>query len=83
MIITITAKELKMLFGSPLAWVILGTLQVVLAGAFLSQVDAYLGLQAQLALLVNPPGVTEMIASPLSGCPPCCCWWSAPFSLCA
>ncbi|MBZ0104599.1 MAG: ABC transporter permease [Sulfuricella denitrificans] len=65
MIATIAAKELKQLFGSPLAWITLGVLQGILAWLFLNQVDAFLGLQAQLSLLVNPPGVTEMVVAPL------------------
>lgn len=65
MIATIVAKELKQLFGSPLAWITLGVLQGVLAWLFLSQVDAFIGLQAQLSLLANPPGVTEMIVAPM------------------
>ena len=65
MIATIAAKEFKMLFGSPLAWIALGVLQGVLAWLFLNQVDAFLGLQAQLALLANPPGVTEAVVAPL------------------
>jgi len=65
MIATIAAKELKILFGSPLAWTILGVLQLVLAWLFLSQVDAFLNLQAQLVQFANPPGVTEVVAAPL------------------
>ena len=67
MIATIAAKELKMLFGSPLAWTILGVLQLVLAWLFLNQVDAFLNVQGQLLQLANPPGVTEMVVAPLFG----------------
>lgn len=67
MITTIAAKELRILFGSPLAWITLGVLQGVQAWLFLNQVDAFLGLQAQLSLLANPPGVTEMVVAPLFG----------------
>ena len=67
MIATIATKELRALFGSPLAWITLGVLQGVLAWLFINQVDAFAGLQAQLALLANPPGVTEMVAAPLFG----------------
>lgn len=67
MIVTIAAKELKILFASPLAWIVLGVLQGVLAWLFLNQVDAFLGVQAQLGLLANPPGVTEMVVAPLFG----------------
>ncbi len=67
MIATIVAKELKILFASPLAWIVLGVLQGVLAWLFLNQVDAFLGVQAQLSQLANPPGVTEMVVTPLLG----------------
>lgn len=67
MILTIAAKELRILFVSPIAWIVLGVLQGVLAWLFLNQVDAFLRVQAQLALLVNPPGVTEMVVAPLFG----------------
>lgn len=65
MIFTIAAKELKSLFGSPLAWIILGVLQVIFAYLFLSQIDAFLDVQPKLAQLANPPGVTEIVAAPL------------------
>ncbi len=67
MIVTIAAKELKILFSSPLAWIILGVLQMVLAWLFLGQVDAFLSLQGQLVEFANPPGVTEMVIAPLFG----------------
>ena len=67
MIFTIAAKELKTLFASPLAWIILAVLQCLLAWFFLGQVDAFLAVQPQLAALANPPGVTELIVTPLFG----------------
>lgn len=67
MIATIAAKDLRVLFASPMAWIILGVLQGLLAWLFVNQIDAFLGIQAQLALLVNPPGVTEMIVAPVFG----------------
>lgn len=67
MIATIAAKELRILFSSPLAWTILGVLQLLLAWLFLNQVDAFLGVQGQLLQLANPPGVTEMVVAPLFG----------------
>jgi len=36
-----------------------------MAYLFLSQIDAFLTIQAQLAQLANPPGVTEIVVSPL------------------
>lgn len=67
MILTIAAKELKTFFASPLAWIILAVLQFILAWFFLSQVDAFLAVQPQLAALANPPGVTELVVTPLFG----------------
>jgi ABC-2 type transport system permease protein len=67
MIATIAAKELRMLFATPLAWIVLGVLQLVLAWLYLNQLDAFLAFQPQLVQFVNPPGVTEMVASPLFG----------------
>jgi ABC-2 type transport system permease protein len=67
MIATIAAKELRILFSSPLAWTILGVLQLLLAWLFLNQVDAFINVQGQLLQLANPPGVTEMVVAPLFG----------------
>lgn len=67
MIVTIAAKEFKILFASPLAWIVLGVLQLVLAWLFLNQVDAFTNVQGQLLQFVNPPGVTEMVVAPLFG----------------
>ena len=63
--LTIARKELKILFCSPLAWVILGLVQLVLGWIFLTHLDTFLQIQPQLIRLVNPPGVTESIVVPL------------------
>ena len=67
MIFTLAAKELKALFASPLAWVVIAVLQTVFAWVFLSRVNAFLVVQPQLLQLSNPPGATEFIALPLFG----------------
>jgi ABC-2 type transport system permease protein len=67
MIFTIAAKELRSLFGSPLAWIILAVLNAVIAYIFLSQIDAFNAIQPQLAQLANAPGITEIIVAPLFG----------------
>lgn len=67
MIFTIAAKELRSLFISPLAWVILGFLQLIMAWMFLSRLDAFLGVQSQLMALPAPPGLTEVIVAPVFG----------------
>jgi len=65
MIATLAGKELRTLFASPLAWIVLAALQLVLAWVFLVRLDGFLELQAQLAQLANAPGATEMVTAPL------------------
>jgi gliding motility-associated transport system permease protein len=65
MIRAIAARELKSLFASPLAWVVLAILQVMLAWVFLGRLDGYLKVQPQLLQIVNAPGITEFIAAPV------------------
>lgn len=67
MIATLAAKELKQLYATPLAWIVLGVLQFILAGLFLGQMDAFVAAQPQFAELANPPGITEAIVAPLFG----------------
>jgi ABC-2 type transport system permease protein len=61
MIITIIRKELSMLFISPLAWLLLALMQLVLTWVFLVRVDVFLEIQSQLLQIANPPGITEII----------------------
>ncbi|MES2562632.1 MAG: ABC transporter permease [Pseudomonadota bacterium] len=65
MIWTIAAKELKGLFASPLAWMVLTAIQLIGGYAFLKRLDDFLQVQPQLVQLASPPGVTELVASPL------------------
>lgn len=65
MIATIIRKELMMLFISPLAWVLLAAIQFVLTWFMLVRLDAFLEIQSQMLQLANPPGVTELIVSPV------------------
>ena len=67
MIFTIAGKELKALFASPLAWVVLTLVQIILGYAFLRRLDDFLQLQPQLVQMANPPGATELVAAPLFG----------------
>lgn len=64
MIRTLAAKELRSLFVSPLAWVLLAVLQIVTAWIFLMRLDAFMDLQPRLAQLANAPGATELIVAP-------------------
>ncbi len=65
MIVTIIRKELKMLFVSPVAWILLTMVQIIFTWAFLGRLDAFLEIQPQLLQIANPPGVTEVIISPI------------------
>ncbi|HKA41989.1 MAG TPA: ABC transporter permease subunit [Burkholderiales bacterium] len=64
MIFIIAGKELKALFASPLAWVVLTGLQLIIAFAFLRRLDEFLQLQPQFIQMASPPGATELVAAP-------------------
>jgi ABC-2 type transport system permease protein len=65
MILTVAAKELKALFASPLAWVVLCVTQIIVGFVFLRGLDSFLQAQAQLASMPGAPGVTELVAAPV------------------
>jgi ABC-2 type transport system permease protein len=65
MIATVAGKELRSMFGSPLAWIVLAALQVILAWIFLMRLDTFLELQPRLQTLANAPGATEIVIAPL------------------
>ncbi|MBX9811398.1 MAG: ABC transporter permease [Burkholderiales bacterium] len=64
MIFTIAGKELKALFASPLAWVVLTGMQFIIGYGFLKRLDDFLQIQPQLSQMPSPPGVTELVAAP-------------------
>jgi ABC-2 type transport system permease protein len=65
MILTIAKREISTLFLSPLAWIILAVIQVLLGYMFLAQLDNFFLLQPQLSQLDNVPGVTDIVIAPL------------------
>jgi ABC-2 type transport system permease protein len=65
MIFTIARHEITTMFLSPLAWVILAVIQIVLGYMFLAQLDNFAILQPQLIRLENTPGVTDVVVAPL------------------
>ena len=65
MINTIAGKELKALFSSPLAWVVLTLLQLILGFGFLKRLDDFMQIQPQLLQAPNPPGITELVVVPV------------------
>lgn len=67
MMLAIASKELKALFASPLAWVVLTVMQIVFGYSFLRRIDDFLQLQTRLSQMASPPGVTELVAAPTFG----------------
>lgn len=65
MIWTLAARELRSLFLSPMAWVILAVISGLCAYFFLLYIDLYLQLQPRIAAVPNGPGVTDIIVVPL------------------
>lgn len=65
MILTIAKREFRAMFLSPLAWVLLAIIQVILAWSFFKSVDVFFSIQDDLTTLKNAPGVTDLIATPL------------------
>jgi len=65
MIWVIARRELGAMFLSPLAWVILAVIQVILGYMFLANLDNFFLLQPQLIQLANTPGVTDIVVTPL------------------
>ncbi len=65
MIWVIAKREFRSMFLSPLAWVILAVIQIILAWSFLTSVDYFFSIQSDLTTLKNAPGVTDLVATPL------------------
>ncbi len=65
MIFTIAKREFRSMFLSPLAWVILAVIQIILAWSFFTSIDLFFSVQADLATMKNAPGATDLIISPL------------------
>lgn len=65
MILAIAKREFRSMFFSPLAWVILAVIQIILAWSFFTSVDYFFSIQSELTTIKNAPGVTDLIATPL------------------
>ena len=64
-IVAIARQELLGALRSPVAWVMYAALQFILAWQFLAGLETYLQLQPQLKLMVNPPGVNQIVIAPV------------------
>ena len=66
MAFTIAGRELRSLFLSPLAWVILGVVQLILALLFMALLDQYINdIQPRFAGFEQMPGVTDFVVTGL------------------
>lgn len=65
MIAILAARELRSLFFSPLAWIILTVTQSILAWVFIILVEDFKNLQGRLMGVENAPGVIDIVAAPL------------------
>jgi ABC-2 type transport system permease protein len=65
MILAIAKREFRSMFLSPLAWVILAVIQIILAWSFFSSIDVFFSIQSDLSTLKNAPGVTDLVITPL------------------
>ncbi len=66
MAFTIAGRELRTMFLSPLAWVILGVIQIILALLFLMLLDQYVNnILPRFAGYEQMPGVTDFIVTGL------------------
>jgi len=65
MILHIALRELRSLFLSPLAWIILGVVQGIMAWKFLGFIDYFFTIQAELIKIKDAPGVTDLVVAPL------------------
>lgn len=65
MIWTIAGREIRSLFLSPLAWVILAVVQGLSAYFFLVYIDLFMQLQPRIAATPSGPGITDIVIGPL------------------
>ena len=66
MILTIARKELKTLFASPLAWVVLTFMQLIVSGVWMFALLApYVELQSQPMMMNSTQGFTALIVAPI------------------
>ncbi|HEY5701479.1 MAG TPA: ABC transporter permease subunit [Gammaproteobacteria bacterium] len=63
--LVIAGRELRSLFMSPLAWIVLAVVQVILAYIFLIRIEAFVQLQPRLPLIPDAPGITALVVAPL------------------
>ena len=65
MVIHIAMQEFKSHFKTPMAWVLLAVLQIILGYIYLTQVETFDLMQVKLASIEGAPGLTDIIVTPL------------------
>jgi ABC-2 type transport system permease protein len=66
MSLVLARNEWRRQFARPLAWIVLAAVLGVLAYFFLLSLDAFLRLMPKLAGMADAPGVTDLVALPLT-----------------
>jgi len=64
MIRVVTAREIRSLFHSPVAWSMLAIIEALLAWLFLTQLEQFVEIQPQLQSIETAAGVTELVVAP-------------------
>ncbi len=67
MIFTLAWREIRSMFLSPLAWVILGVVQALMGWLFLNHVDNYMSIQSRLLSMQTPIGLTDIVVASVFG----------------
>ena len=65
MILSVAGRELRSLFLSPLAWILMSVSMLLLAWLFLIRLEEFIQIQPRLAALENAPGITAILVVPL------------------
>jgi len=66
-VLVIAGRELRGLFLTPLAWVVLAVVTFIIAYLFFVQLELFLVLQPRLRALEGAPGVTDLVVAPALG----------------
>ncbi len=67
MIRVIAARELKILFATPLAWIVLAVVEFLLGWVFFTRVELFMENQAAIAARPAAPGLTDIVVAPTFG----------------
>jgi len=67
MILSVAGRELRSLFLSPLAWILMSVSMLLLAWLFLIRLEEFIQIQPRLAALENAPGITAILVVPQFG----------------